>query len=388
MSRARTALFLLATFRVCRSVAAGMISIAFPYLVLQFLHRSPLVLGLLYTAAAIATAALGLLVGFLADVWGRKKTLIAVALLLPASAAIVCLSGHLAALFAAVMLGGYSATGSLMGGGVGGAAQPIQSAVIADLTAREHRTFYFSTFSFLSGIFGATGALALRLFTLREAFLIAALVSLASVAFVLPLRLEERRGHWRRLPSKVVIGKFSFTGMLNGFSQGLVVPFLIPFFVIVYRVPKSEMAVYGFVAGLLASVALLAAPWLERRLGFVRSIALTRGLGAFLLVVMPLWRLFPLAVAIYLVTPSLRVVAIPVQQTALTDMVERDETGRALGVSQVSRLAASSGGIAFTGYMFNLSEIALPFFAYAAVMAANIYLYFRFFGSYEAAMES
>jgi Na+/melibiose symporter-like transporter len=387
MGRMRTELFLLAAFRVCRSIAAGMISIAFPYLVLQFLHRTPLMLGLLYTAAAIATAALGLLVGFLADIWGRKKTLILVGLLLPVSAAIVFLSGHLAALFVAVMLGGYSATGSLMGGGVGGAAQPIQSAVIADLTSRDERTLYFSSFSFVSGVFGAAGTLAVRLFSLHAAFLAAALVSLLSVAFVLPLRLHEPRGHWRRLAGKVVIGKFSFTGALNGLSQGLVVPFLIPFFVIVYAVPKSEMAVYGFFAGVLASVTLLAAPRLERRLGFVRSVAFTRGLGAFLLVLMPLWHLFPLALAVYLVTPSLRVAAVPLQQTALTDMVDRDETGRALGMSQVSRLAASSGGIAFTGYMFNVAEIAVPFFAYAGVIAANIYLYFRFFGSYEAASE-
>jgi hypothetical protein len=73
------------------------------------------------------------------------------------------------------------------------------------------------------------------------------------------------------------------------------------------------------------------------------------------------------------------VTAVPVQQTALTEMVNQDELGRALGINQVARLGASSGGITLTGYLFNISDIAMPFCIYAVVMAANILLYFRFF---------
>ena len=67
------------------------------------------------------------------------------------------------------------------------------------------------------------------------------------------------------------------------------------------------------------------------------------------------------------------------QRTAFTEMVKYDELGRALGINQVARLGASSGGISLTGYLFNVSEIAAPFCLYAVIMAANIYLYFRFF---------
>src|SRR5579871_6749129 len=62
--------------------------------------------------------------------------LVVVSTLLPASALLVYASaGHWASLLAA-FVGGYSATGSLAGGGVGGAAQPIQSAVLADIQPR------------------------------------------------------------------------------------------------------------------------------------------------------------------------------------------------------------------------------------------------------------
>jgi MFS family permease len=384
----RQYLFLLALFRVSRSLAAGLIAIAFPYLVLRALHQSALILGLLYTSAAIATAAFGLFFGFLTDIWGQKKTLVAVGLMLPASSALVFLSsGHLWVLFLACMIGGYSATGSLMGGGVGGAAQPIQIVSIAQLTTSENRTSVLSLFTFISGIFAALGALAARLFTVRDVFLAATLISLVGIATLSPLRLREYRGSIRRLSSKNVIGKFSLTGALNGFASGLVIPFLIPFFVIVYHVPKSQMSVYGFIAGALGALALLAAPHLERFWGFVHTVAFTRGFGAALLLAMPLCHIFPLALGIYLVTPAFRVMAVPVQQTAITELVNFDEVGRALGLNQVARLTSSSGGIAFTGYMFNISEIAFPFYVYTVVMGLNIYLYYRFFKAMEDRLE-
>lgn len=380
-------LLLLALFRVSRSIAAGMVSIAFPYLILTHLHHSPLVLGLLYTAAALATAAFGLTFGFLADIWGQKKTLVAVGLFLPLSALLVFASGRLWVLFIACMVGGYSATGSLMGGGVGGAAQPIQIVALAHLTTPGNRTSIFSIFTFISGIFAAFGALLVRLFTVRDVFLVATLVAFAGIACLAPVHFREYRGNIRRLSSKDIIGKFTLTGALNGFAAGLVIPFLIPFFVIVYHVPKSEMSVYGFIAGSLGAVAILAAPRLERLWGFVRSIAVTRGIGTVLLLVLPLSHFFFLALVVYIVTPALRVMATPVQQAALTEMVNFDEVGRALGLNQVARLASSSGAIAFTGYMFDISEIGLPFYAYAVIMAFNIYLYFRFFSVLENRLE-
>jgi MFS family permease len=372
-------LILLAVFRISRSIAAGMITIALPYLVLTYRHYGAFKLGLLYTSAAIATAALSLLFGFLTDTWGRGRTLFLVGLLLPLSSGIVCLSSRLPALFVACILGGYSATGSLMNGGVGGAAQPIQNAVIADMTTPENRTSYFSILTFLSGMFAALGALMAKFIEIRELFLAATLIAGLGMFSLFFLHIENVHGDLRRLHSKLVIGKFTVTGVLNGFTQGLVVPFLIPFFVIVYHIPKSQMGVYAFASGSLAAVALLAAPRLERRWGFVKSIAITRGIGTLLILLLPFTRILVLALIIYLVTPALRVMAVPVQRTAFTEMIKQDELGRAMGINQVARLGASSGGIALTGYLFEISEIPIPFCIYVGVMALNIYLYFRFF---------
>ena len=376
---------LLLFFRLTRTLAAGLIAVAFPYYVLTQFHYSAFTLGLLYAAATISTAVLALLFGYLADTWSRKGTLVLAGVLLPAGAVLAFASGHLAILFAAAILGGFSATGARASGAAGGAAVPVQSAVVADLTNLHNRTFYFSLLIFLGGLAGAGGMLMARALGGRDAFLAAFLISALGLVFVLPMKLANprngRNGARPRLKSLKVIGKFSITGAVNGFSQGLIMPFLIPFFVIVYHIPRPQMAVYGFAAEILSSFALLLAPYIERRVGFVKGVAFSRGAGAILLLFLPLTRSLPLALVVYILTPTLRVIAVPAQQTALTAMVHDNETGRAMGMSQVARLSASTGAIVFTGYAFAAEDIAMPFYAYAAVIAFSLVLYFRFFGA-------
>lgn len=377
-----TQLRLLLLFRLTRTLAAGLIAVAFPYYILTELHYSAFTLGMLYAAATVATAIFALLFGYLADVWGRKGTLLLAGILLPVGAILAFWAQHVAVLFAAAMLGGFSATGARASGGAGGAGQPPQNAAISDLTTTENRTRYFSLFTFLSGLFGAAGMLLARVLGGRVAFLVAAAVSVAGIPFILPMKFPRRERDDRvRAQSRRVIGKFSITGAVNGFSQGLILPFLIPFFVIVYHMPRPRMATYGFVAEIFSSILLLFAPWIERKIGFVMGVAVTRGMGAVLLILLPLIHDLRLALGIYLLTPALRVVAVPAQQTALTAMVHEGETGRALGVSQVARLSGSAGAIVFTGYAFGAEEIALPFYAYAAVIAFSLTLYFRLFGA-------
>ncbi len=357
-----------------------MINLAFPYYILSRFHRGALVLGLIYVAATIASAGLSLLVGISADVWGRRRTLVAANLLLPLSAIMVYASPSLWLIVPAAMLGGYSSTGSLGGGGVGGVAQPIQSVVLARLTSQQERTRYFSLFTFIAGFAGALGALLAKVLVVRDIFLVAAIISISGVPLLWSIHVGESRGKLGRLKTRATIGKFSLTGMLNGFSQGLVVPFLVPFFILVYHVPKSEMSVFAFAAGVLGSLSILGAPLLERKLGFLKSILITRGTALFLFMIFPIIRFLPAAAAIYIVAPSLRGAGMPIQQSELTKRVDGDEMGRALGINRVARLIASSVGIGVSAHLLDRAHFELPFYLYGLVMAGNLFLYVKFFG--------
>lgn len=373
--------------RVTRSIASGMINVAFPYYILTTLHYGALEMGFIFLSARIATAVLGFLSGVTADAWGKRNTLVVASLLLPIGAFFVYLSTNLWGIIPAAMIGGFSASGSL-GGGAGGAVQPIQGVVLADLTSRDNRTKFFSIFSFVSGLAAAVGALFTKVLTVREVFLVASIISVLGIPALFNLHVVNTRRKIRKLKTRATIGKFTLTGMLNGLSQGLVVPFLIPFFVLVYHVPMSQMSVYAFAGRLLGSAAILGAPLLERKFGFVGSIVTTRGLGLLLFAILPVVNFFPVSIAIYILAPSLRVAAAPIQRSELTKRVHKDEMGRALGINQVARLAASSTGTGLSGYLMQSALYEIPFFAYGVLMLGNLYLYIRFFGSKKSAAES
>ncbi len=358
-----------------------MVALLFPYLILKTLHWRPIGLGFVYTAAAIGTGICALGIGILADVWGRKATFLMSSLLLPVSILMIVLSSNTWVIFIAAIIGGFSGTGSLAGGGIGGAIQPIQSAVVRDISPSDKRTHMFSLLAFTGGISAACGMALTRFFSIEHGFMVALVFSLLATIPVLGLKLESPRGTLKKIKSKVVIGKFSLTGIFNGMSQGMVNPFMIPFFVLVYHMPKERMATWGFVAGVVAAVTLLFAPTLERRMGFVKTIAVTRGAGAILLVLFPFVRVLPFSIFVYLASRALRVVGVPVQQTALTDRVQGDEYGRSLAINQVARLVASAAGSAMSGLFFNADILAAPFLIYGAITSFNIGLYVRFFSN-------
>jgi MFS family permease len=378
----RGSVALLILFRIARSIAGGMMIVALPYLVLNTLHESSLALGAIYVVGVMSTAFLAVGAGHLSDRWDHKGALLVTGAMVPVSALMVYVNQSFPMLLAASIVGGFAATGSLVGGGVGGAAQPVQSSVIARLSTAENRTQYYSVLAFLSGIAGAGGAMLVHYFSTRNTFLVAAIISTAGAALLVFIAIPEYdvSRPVARKQSNQAIRHFSITGALNGLSQGLITPFLIPFFVLVYHLSKSRMAIYTAIGSVLASIALLAAPALERRMGFVRSITFTRGLGTAMLLVMALWHNLWLALAIYLITPALRIAALPAQQSAIINRVEGQSMGRALAMNQVTRLSASSAAMICTGFLFDVSEIEMPFFLYAGVMAVNIYLYYHFFG--------
>lgn len=377
--RRRSVLFV-AIARITRSVAAGMINIAFPYYIIVNLHYGASVIGLIYVAATIATAALSFLVGVTTDTVGKRSTLLVTSALLPVSALMVYFAHNLWMVIPAAMIGGYSATGSLAGGGVGGAVQPVQNAVLTDLAPKEQRTKYFSIFSFLAGAAGAGGALLVQFFSIKELFLVSALIAALGIPFLIFVNVVERKGKLRILKTKSTIGEFSITGILNGFAQGLVIPFLVPFFIITYHLSKSEISVYAFWSGLIGAFALLSAPLFERLFGFVKSMIVTRGIGTVLMVLFPIIRFLPFSIFVYLIAPAFRIAAVPIQQAELTRRVDDDEVGRALGTNQVARLVASSAATGISGYFIDGAFLEVPFFAYGIIMATNIYLYIRFFG--------
>ncbi len=364
--------------RILRSLSGGIITIVFPYFLLKDLHYSPFLLGIIYTLATVSTAFLSLASGYVADFWSQKHTLILTLLFLPLSSFIILVSHNIILVFLAAILGGY--TGTLAGGVTGGAAIPLMNALVSDIVSAQERVKVFSRLMFVGGLAGALGMLLGKISNSYTLFAIATMISFLSVLCMLPIKVKTKKQNINyKLKAKNAIFKFSAVGILNGLSQGLIMPFMIPFFILVYHTPKSQMSVYAFFGAVMASFAPMFANILDKKYGFLKSITITRGLGALLMVVFPLIKILGLSLGIYLISPFLRMMALPIQQSALVGMVDASETARALSINQVSRLSASAFGTFVASDFFLLDSIEMPFFLYGAVMFLNIYLYIKFF---------
>ncbi len=377
---ARRGTWLLLATRVLRGLAAGLITIGFPYLVLSELHAGALLLGAIYAGGALSTALLAYAFGRFASRSAMRTAYLASLALLPIACFVLLLPPSLPFAAIASLLGGFSATGSLASGGVGGIEMPIQTAILSDLTSPLTRTWWFSLFTFTVGISAALGALAAGVGTLEQLFVAALVLSASSVAVALAVPVRSIvRGRHPSARSRGVIRRFATTGLLNGFSAGLLTPFLIPFFVLYFGIARPEMAVYTTAASLLGTFSVLVAPFLEARWGWVLSIVGTRGAAAALAVLMPFVSLVP-ALAMYIALPSLRVAALPAQQSALVGRLPYSDRSEGAATNQAARLGAASAATAFGGLALEDVAVSVPFLGYALTLSLNAYLYVRFFG--------
>lgn len=375
----------LAGMRVTRSLAAGIIYIIYPYIVLKELGLPAKELGIIYAAAALATALLSILVGYAADLVGRRTSLYMASSLMVVSSLLLLLRIDIYTAVAAAILGGISATGTMGAGGVGGAVAPVQTAILADLTSREERTRYITWLNFGSTLASTAGIFIGGIMDYEAGLATATALGLAALLSVALLDTPEVRARTARMgrEGSRVTAKFSATGILNGLSSGLVSPFLVPIFILLYDIPRNAMGIYSSLSSIIAVFVMLSAPAMERKLGFVRSIAITRGATVVLLALFPFIRILYVSLAIYLAYPALRVAALPVQTSGMVSMVSPEERGRTTGFNQGFRLAFASVGTLVASPFIDPGLLWVPFIAYSAIMSVNVALYRRFFGDWD-----
>ncbi|MGC9072200.1 MAG: MFS transporter [Acidilobus sp.] len=384
----------LAALRGVRSVSAGIIFVVFPYIAKEVLHLSLFSLGIIYATAGAATAALSIVVGYMADLLGRKSSLYVASALLVLTPLVMLVRMSVMTALASAILGGISATGAMGAGGVGGVVGPVQNVIVADLSEGTGRTRVISLISFMGSVAAAAGTLIGGYLGYRDELAISSLIAAGAMALIPPIRLPGVRARSMSMRSTRNALKFSVTGLMNGLTNGLTVPFIVPIFIYVYHAPRSLTSDVVTAASLLATSSMLAAPWLERRLGFLRSITITRALTIPIMLAFPFAGSFWAAAALYLTYPMLRVIAIPVQQSFLLELTPAEERGRVSGYNQGSRLLFSSVGTFAASPFFDTGSApavpmySIPFLIYAGLMGLNVYMYWRFFSADEARLAS
>jgi len=127
------------------------------------------------------------------------------------------------------------------------------------------------------------------------------------------------------------------------------------------------------------------------KLGFVRTVVLTRSISTVALVLLPFVNRFSqilgydliIALVLYLVYIMFRVISLPTQSSLMMSLVSQDSRSTAAGMNQAARLFPSAIATVSSGFIIDYLALPVPFLLAFIVNIANIYLYKKFFKDIE-----
>jgi MFS family permease len=384
---------LIITARGLRSFAYGLLAVVLGV----WLARGGL--GLVAIGAIITVSLVGdfcgtYLIGLYADVWGRRRTLAALALLMAATGVIFGLIRAYPLLLAAAFFGTLGTTASETAPFL-----PIEQAMLPQASQPARRTALFARYNLVAGFAVALGSLTAGLpdlltraglpLTTGIRLLFGVYVTAALVVALLELRLSQaveapapvkrdRAGAPRLAPplgaSRGIVLRLSALFSLDAFAGGFVVQSLMAlFFHLRFGVPLAALGALFFGANLLAALSYLAVAPLARRIGLLNTMVFTHLPSNVLLMLVPLMPTFPLAAGLLLLRQTLSQMDVPARQAYTMALVTPEERTAAASVTSLARSAGSATSPIFAGALLQgpLLALGLPFMVAGALKAAQ-----------------
>ena len=351
---------------------------------------SPVAIGVLITVSLVGDFFGTYVIALQADRWGRRRTLIVLALLMAATGVTFGLTAFYPILLVAAFFGTLGTSASETAPFL-----PIEQAMLPQTCAPEHRTALFARYNLVASFAGAVGALAAALpdaltraglahtTSLRLMFGLYALAALVVAALV--ARLSSRvdtptdaardaapgaapRG-WRRLVprldrSRGIVLRLTALFSVDAVAGGLVVQSLIVLFLhLRFGVALGPLAVLFFVANTLSALSFLAAAPLARRFGLLNTMVFTHLPSNVFLALVPLMPSFPLAAAMLLARQALSQMDVPTRQAYTMALVAPEERTAAASMTSLSRSAGAATSPVLSGLLLQgpLLTLGLPF---------------------------
>ncbi len=375
-----------------RSLSVGMIGVLLG-LYLARLRFDPSRAGLVVGAGLAGCAAASLIVTLAGDRTGRRRALVALALLGAAGGAAVAAAAD------ALWIGLAAFLGMLNGMGRDrGAALVLDQAILPATAPPEGRTRAFAWYNVVQDAGHAFGGLLAALpaalqayggfeeiasFRLSVAFyalltlLTAPLYLLLSPAVEVPSRERTLRVSPE---SRRILGRISALFVLDSLGGGFLTAALLSFF-FYERYAASETAIGAlfFGARILNALSHLAAAWLAKRIGLVNTMVFTHIPSSLLLVTVAFAPSFPVAALLFLLREGLVEMDVPTRQSYVMAMVRPEERTFASGVTHLVRVGAWAVAPFLAGPIMTGVSLATPLFAGAGLkIAYDVMLYAAF----------
>jgi MFS family permease len=349
-------------------------------LYLDAIGLDALTIGLVLTLTLVGDTVISLWLTTHADRIGRRRVLVAGALLMVAAGVAFALTDWVPLLILAATIGVLSPTGNEVGPFLA-----IEQAALSQTIPDARRTATFAWYNLVGYIATATGALGAGL--LSQALLAAGLqpvdayraivIGYALIGLAMAVGFS-RLGHAIEAPttdaaddgirrrfglgrSRGIVLRLSLLFSIDAFGGGFIPQSLMAYwFHLQYGVEPAVLGGIFFGANLLSAVSSLSAARIAARIGLINTMVFTHLPSNVLLILVPLMPNLQLAIAVLLLRFSLSQMDVPTRQSYVIAVVDPDERSAAAGVTGVARTT----GAALSP---SISSVLLASSGYAAV---------------------
>jgi MFS family permease len=377
---------LIVTARGLRQFAYSMVAVVLA-VTLSRQGVSPVGIGVIVSVSLAGDLLATLLIGRQADTWGRRRTLVILALLMAMTGLIFGFVGWYPLLLVAAFFGTLGTSASETAPFL-----PIEQAMLGQVGTGQDRTRRFATYNFVAVFAAALGALLAGLpdFALRYGvpaqpsleilFMLYAIVALVVALLASRLsRAVEAPAEPQGIPTPVGSGAVSsddplrklrprlfpslphsrrvvlhLSGLftLDAFAGGLIAQTLMAlYFHLRFGVSLGLLAMLFFGANLLSALSFLGAPALARRFGLLNTMVFTHLPSNLLLVLVPFMPTFSLAAAVLLLRQCLSQLDVPTRQAYTMALVTPNERTAAASVTSVARSGGAATSPALAGVL-------------------------------------
>jgi MFS family permease len=334
-------------------------------------------IGLLIGTGLAGSSLATLAVSLRGDAWGRKRVLVAIAMLTAAGYIALASVTRAAALVPLAFFGMINGMGRDRG-----AASALDQAILPATVPPEQRTWSLAWYNVVLDVGHACGALAGATPTLlvriaqvtpqtahRATFLMCAVATLVSIVPYLALtpRIEMPRPELtsRAVPldphSRRVVTRLALLFGLDSIGGGFLSSALIAYwFFRRYGTSEADLAVLFFAARALNAVSHVGAAWLARRIGLVKTMVWTHLPSSLFLMIAPAAPTAPIAAALFLAREALVEMDVPTRQSYVMAIVKPAERTFASGVTNVTRNVAWAVGPSVAGAVMQHVALAGP----------------------------
>ena len=388
--------------RITRMFGYGFLSIVL-VLYLEQVGLSQVQIGLLLTLTLIGDTIISLWITTNADRIGRRRMLIAGAILMVFAGVLFAMTSNFVFLLIAATIGVISPSGYEVGPFLS-----IEQAALSQIVPNERRTHIFAWYNLVGSFATALGALggggvvqALQnsgvtpLGSYRTIVIGYAVIGVMLGGFFTRLSpavevqaggdsshstspFKTRFGLHR---SRGIVLKLSALFSIDAFAGGFVLQSILAYwFHVRFNVQPAILGSIFFGANILAGLSALTAAWVASKIGLIRTMVFTHIPSNILLILVPLMPNLPLAITVLLMRFSISQMDVPTRQSYTMAVVAPNERTAAAGITGIARTTGASLSPVVTGPLLaNAALMNFPFFLSGGLKIVYDLLLYRSF---------